>query len=34
MADTKPYTAALKAAGLYETYTKTTTSRVFRLKGE
>lgn len=25
--------AALKAAGLYETYTKTTTSRVFRLKG-
>lgn len=27
-------TAALKAAGLYETYTKTTTSRVFRLKGE
>lgn len=27
-------TAALKAAGLYESYTKTTTSRVFRLKGE
>jgi predicted phage-related endonuclease len=25
---------ALKAAGLYETYTKNTTSRVFRLKGE
>jgi len=27
-------TDALKSAGLYETYTKTTTSRVFRLKGE
>lgn len=27
-------TVALKAAGLYESYTKTTTSRVFRLKGE
>lgn len=26
-------TAAIKAAGLYETYTKTTSSRVFRLKG-
>ena len=26
--------AALKAAGLYETYTKTTTSRVFRLSSE
>ncbi len=27
-------TAAIKAAGLYETYTKTTNSRVFRTKGE
>ena len=27
-------TAAIKAAGLYETYAKTTSSRVFRLKGE
>ncbi len=27
-------TAAIKAAGLYETYVKTTSSRVFRLKGE
>lgn len=27
-------TTALKAAGIYEQYTKTTTSRVFRLKGE
>lgn len=26
--------AALKAAGIYEQYTKTTTNRVFRLKGE
>lgn len=31
---TRVDTAAIKAAGLYETYTKTTTSRVFRLKGE
>lgn len=27
-------TAAIKAAGLYETYTKTTNSRAFRLRGE
>lgn len=27
-------TAAIKAAGLYETYAKTTQSRIFRLKGE
>jgi predicted phage-related endonuclease len=33
-ASTRIDTAAIKAAGLYETYTKTTTSRVFRLKGE
>jgi predicted phage-related endonuclease len=33
-ASTRIDTAALKAAGLYETYTKTTASRVFRLKGE
>jgi predicted phage-related endonuclease len=31
---TRVDTAALKTAGLYETYTKTTNSRVFRLKGE
>jgi hypothetical protein len=27
-------TAALKATGLYDTYTKITNSRVFRMKGE
>jgi predicted phage-related endonuclease len=31
---TRVDTAALKAAGLYDTYAKTTNSRVFRLKGE
>jgi predicted phage-related endonuclease len=31
---TRVDTSALKTAGLYETYTKTTNSRVFRLKGE
>ena len=33
-AATRLDTAAIKAAGLYEKYAKTTTSRVFRLKGE